>query len=129
LLVIDLVDAAHPTLAQGLNDLEAAGEGGTRGELPNGSLKSFRDGWRMVLGGELGAAPGAESRSLGIVRMAGRALVGHASSPSLTWRQINRGIDGKSNVACLRGPDRRPLDPESDGVPFYVIDLPNDTGV
>jgi hypothetical protein len=44
----------------------------------------------------------AELHGFGILRMAGRALVGQASSPSLAWPQINRGMGGKST-----GADRR----------------------
>jgi len=47
--------------------------------------------------------PPAELHGFGILRMTGRALVGQASSPSLAWPQINRGMGGKSNAACLRG--------------------------
>jgi hypothetical protein len=40
----------------------------------------------------------AEPGGIGIVRIAFRALVGQAGSPSLGWPQIIRGLDGKSNV-------------------------------
>jgi hypothetical protein len=45
---------------------------------------------------ELCAAIGAKSRSVRVIKMAGRALVGQASSPSLARLQINRGMGEKS---------------------------------
>jgi len=45
----------------------------------------------------------AELHGFGILRMAGRTLVGQANSSTPAWLQTNRGIGGKSNMACLRG--------------------------
>jgi hypothetical protein len=102
--VLDFVNLAHAAVAELLDDLVAASEGGTGGELADWRLENFRHDSRMVLRRrQLGAASSTESRCLGIVGKAGRAVVGQASSSIRAWPQTNRGTGGKSNLACLGG--------------------------
>jgi hypothetical protein len=86
-------------VAQLLDDLIAAGEGGACRQLAEGCLEGFRHDRRMVPGRrELGAAISAELLGLRIFRITFRALVGQTRFPFLAWPQINRGTGGKSNV-------------------------------
>ena len=114
LRVKGFVDPAHAAVAQLLDDLVAAGEGGARVEFVDGSLKGFRHDWRMVLGrSERRAAPPAEALGIRIVGMTSRAPVGQADSPAPSWHQTNRGTGAKSIAAWGSG----------DCIQFYFLVL------
>jgi hypothetical protein len=70
----NLVDAAHAALAQLLDDLIAAGERRTGGQLTHGYPHGFGGGWRAAFGAERSGAPAAETRARGIVKIAPGAL-------------------------------------------------------
>jgi hypothetical protein len=103
ILIKGPIDLAHPTGTDIVQDLVSARENGPRGDNAGWRLECFGEGGSMITGGtQRRRTITAEPGGIGVVRMTGWALVGQATSPSLAWLQINRGIGGKSNVACLR---------------------------
>ncbi len=76
LAVVGLVDGAHTALADLLDDLEAAGEGGAPLEAPGWGLEGGRPGHlgRVAGSGELAAAAAAIARVLRVVVLAARAF-------------------------------------------------------